>query len=250
MRPTVRPGLKLKYLMPSVDRKGGVRWYLRRKGRKLVPLPALAHDHPDFLTAYATALHAKEPAAEREPEKGTLALLCQKALASQAFHDVSDGYRAMLRRHIDAIRKAVGGAPVKGLRKKHVEKNVEESSNPRDRLKAWRFVCEIGRSSFEVDPAKLAELPKLKAVEGHEAWTRQEVEAYRARHPIGTRKRAAMELLHWVGARRGDACRSALATSTGTGCSGSCRARPASRPSRPGPTSCRSMPRGWNLTGP
>jgi hypothetical protein len=43
--------------------------------------------------------------------------------------------------------------------------------------------------------------------DGFHAWTEADIEAYRERHPLGTKARLAMELMLWTGQRRGDVIR-------------------------------------------
>jgi integrase len=43
--------------------------------------------------------------------------------------------------------------------------------------------------------------------EGHHTWTVDEMSAFEARWPIGTRERLAYDILVWTGLRRGDASR-------------------------------------------
>src|SRR5262249_18552939 len=45
---------------------------------------------------------------------------------------------------------------------------------------------------------------KVKESKGHHTWTDEEVEQFRARHPIGTKARLALELMPQPGAGRGD----------------------------------------------
>jgi len=45
---------------------------------------------------------------------------------------------------------------------------------------------------------------KVKESKGHHTWTDEEVEQFRARHPIGTKARLALELMLHLATRRGD----------------------------------------------
>jgi integrase len=68
---------------------------------------------------------------------------------------------------------------------------------------AWRFIGSWGKEAalLNADPAKGIKGPKRKETAGHPPWTADEIDAYRARWPIGTIVRAAMELLFLTGAR-------------------------------------------------
>lgn len=59
MRQHLRRGgtvVTLSNLKTVVDKTGKARRYLRVKGHKLVPLPDLPPDHPDFLAAWSEAM--------------------------------------------------------------------------------------------------------------------------------------------------------------------------------------------------
>ncbi|MEM1345959.1 MAG: tyrosine-type recombinase/integrase, partial [Pseudomonadota bacterium] len=75
-----------------------------------------------------------------------------------------------------------------------------------NRLKAWRAVMShaVDRSWVDRSPAHDVRAPQPKSGDGHRAWTKDDIEAFRAALPIGTRHRLAMELAYWTGARRGD----------------------------------------------
>lgn len=188
-------------------RKGGRLYrYLRRRGHPLVALPAdVPMDHPRFLKAYAEARADDAP----RREAGTVAALVEVALRSDRYRQASAGYRAMLRRHLDDIARTYGRGPARGLRDRHIRADLARAGNATDRRKAWRFACAVGvaRGLLSRDPSAGVEAPARKRSEGHPPWTAAEIAAYRARWPMGTVPRAAMELLHWTGARLGDAVR-------------------------------------------
>jgi len=65
--------------------------------------------------------------------------MCEQAMRSDRAKALSASYRAMLRRHFDAIFIDVGTAPMTGVREKHIRANLTKADNKTDRLKAWRF---------------------------------------------------------------------------------------------------------------
>ncbi|PWJ20931.1 tyrosine-type recombinase/integrase [Jannaschia seohaensis] len=117
----------------------------------------------------------------------------------------------MLRRELDTVRETRGTATLRAVRPRHVRADVIGAGNPGSRLKAWRYLCAfaIASGGIDEDPAIAVRLPRdpgrQKATIGHKRWPREAIEAYRARHRIGTVKRAAMALLLWTGGRIGDA---------------------------------------------
>src|SRR5262249_49853318 len=56
------------------------------------------------------------------------------------------------------------------------------------------------------NPAREIKLPRSTS-DGHHTWTEDEIEAFEAAHPGGSRERLAMALLLYTGQRRGDVIR-------------------------------------------
>jgi len=212
MRPAIRHQPKrLKYLMPGKGAGGVTYWYFARDRKNLIRLPDAPHDHPDFLTAYAAALAASGPVKGDTPARsGTVAALIIAAETSPAFRAVSPGYRAALTAHFAELTATVGAAPFRQISAAHIRKNVGDASNPTMRRKVWRFLFAFGIDAglLTADPSASVAPPKraTKSV-SHPPWTADEIAAYRARFPIGTSARGAMELLHFTAARISDAVR-------------------------------------------
>lgn len=182
---------------------GGVLRYLRRRGKPLVKLPDdIPMDSPDFLAAYAAA-RADDPV---RGEPGTLAHLVEVALRSDRVKGWSASHRSAMRRELDAIRAAYGKLPARGAQDRHMQADVDKAPNPRARMKAWRFLSDHGVRTgiLTRDPAKALRVER-RQTEGYPPWTEAEIARFRARWPIGSVARAAMELLFWTGCRVSDA---------------------------------------------
>lgn len=191
----------LKGLMSSSKGKGGkLRWYVRRKGLPLVALPDLPHDDPAFLAAYAAAWSTPAPQKPNGDGAGTVAAHIKAVLSSPRYRAASASYKAAISRHAMAILAECGTFPLHELKDWHIALDVDRCDVPDMRLKTWRFLCKTLRP----DPSRTVKATKVKT-EGYEPWAREDVERFRARWPIGTAPRAAMELLHWTGARISDA---------------------------------------------
>lgn len=191
----------LKGLMSSSKGKGGkLRWYVRRKGLPLVPMPDLPHDDPRFLAAYAAAWAVAAPEKPKDATAGTLGAHIKAVLSSPRYRAASASYKAALSRHAMAILDECGSFPLAGLRDAHIAADVDACDVPDMRLKTWRFICKTLRP----DPSRSVRAEKPKT-EGYEPWTPEDIAKFRARWPIGTAPRAAMELLYWTGARISDA---------------------------------------------
>jgi integrase len=59
----------------------------------------------------------------------------------------------------------------------------------------------------KADPAESVKYPTLKSGEGFPVWSEEDVAAYEAKWPLGTRQRVWLAVLMYTGLRRGDAVR-------------------------------------------
>ncbi|QFT47840.1 site-specific tyrosine recombinase XerD [Roseivivax sp. THAF40] len=199
--------------LPRVHRvtRNGVVYKYHRATRAELPRD-VPEDHPTFLNAWST--EEARGAAERSDPKapaGTIAAGCQSYLASRSYLDLSDGYRALVRRHVDAINKRAGQAKMAHLLPRHVETDIEPLTPAvaSHRLKAWRKLSGYWkkRGWVESDFAQAATGKPIPKTEGHREWTIEDVAAFRTRWPEGTPQRFAFELLQWTGARASDVVR-------------------------------------------
>lgn len=193
-----------------IQPRDGKPFYRTRKGGKvkLVPLPDLPHDHPDFIAAWAEA--ARDGAPKEKPKAGSIASTWHAMQASDLFHSWTPVYRAKIARQFAAICAKGGHVAARAIRDAHITKDVAEAPSPGDRLRAWRAWggwCKE-RGILAEDPSRTVRLPrraKAKGVTGHRRWTLEEIDRFRARWPVGSVPRALFELMHWTGARISDA---------------------------------------------
>lgn len=170
-------------------------------------LPDLPETHPDFVAAWAAADATKPDHAPALPS-GTIGMVVRKLRASKRWKALAASYRSSLRFHMDRILTDHGTLPVKGLRRKHVEADLATlDPNPANAsLKCWRLIFAQAKTDGLVDSDPSFEIRKAQTkTPGHIAWDRAEVDAFREHWRIGTRQRAAFELLAWTGARVSDA---------------------------------------------
>lgn len=194
-----------------VKRRGKVFKY-HRVTKSALPCD-VPEDHPRFIRRWT---EEEERASKAQPDKaktakGTIAAGVTTFLASGAFKDLSDEYRPVIRRHVDAIRDRAGRARMRDLAARHIAADIDPltPSVARARLKAWRKLCGFwaARGLIEIDVSRQVAGKKMPKSDGHREWTREDVEAFRDRWPEGTQQRLALELLQWTGARRKDAVR-------------------------------------------
>lgn len=203
--------------MPRVHRVAGGRYKYHAVTR--APLPVdVPEDDARFAEAWAREERACQSA---KAAPGSLAEAVEAFLRSPAFQKLSGGYKRPVRYHADAIRKAYGSLPVKGMRARHIGSDLVKLDGHanRARRKAWRLICSslIARGVLMVDPSIETRAAKAPRTDGHTPWSRGEWHAYREHWGIGTPERTALELLAWTAARTNDAVTLSLAHVGGDG---------------------------------
>lgn len=191
-----------------IDRAGRARRYLQVKGQKLIPLPDAPIDSPDFIAAWAAAMKQAKGFTPR-PGTGSIVALCTSFLKSQDFRSKSISYQATLRRHVCQIEAKAGAALARDLLARHITLDLSTLAPAvaRSRLKAWRAMAKHGleTGALTMDPTETVKRPPPSKGQGHPAWTRDDIAAFRARWPIGTVQRGIFEFLFWTGCRISDA---------------------------------------------
>ncbi|MEJ6397005.1 tyrosine-type recombinase/integrase [Yoonia sp. 208BN28-4] len=185
---------------------GKVFKYHRKSGK---PLPAdIPENHPDFIAAWQQAETGGQQRKSRKTP-GSIAWGCETYLASGDYLDLSDGYRPVIRRHVDAIKTQCEAAtPTPMLRDLDASAIRADLSPLRptvaaSRLKAWRkltaFWFESGATHNNAsDGVRRKPIPKS---DGHTPWQAADLKKFRKHWPIGTPQRLAFELLQWTGVR-------------------------------------------------
>jgi integrase len=205
-------GLRLRYVNAFRDRHGRLRHYFRRPGCKSVTLPGLPGS-VEFMEAYQAAL-AGETAPRLEigasrTKPGTVAALTVGYFNSLAFHILAPETKRTRRNILERFRAEHGEKRVALLQRPHIEKMVvAKTATP---AAARNFINTV-RSllQFAVDAGTRPDNPaigvkrvKIKT-DGYRTWTEDDIAAFEARHPVGTRARLALGLLLYTGQRRSD----------------------------------------------
>lgn len=205
--------LRLKYIQRFKDRHGRVRYYLRRKGLKPIPLPDIAS--PDFLAAYQDALakDAPDPAKLALEGPRTFARLISVWLASPRFRQLGPATQINYRRilaHMQADDYAVHLVTDFEPRnvRRFVARFADRPAAGNHRLKLFRMLFDYAvEDGWRPDnPALNIKRMKEKA-EGAESWSDEHIERFCARWPSGSVPRLALALLLFTGQRRSDVVR-------------------------------------------
>lgn len=210
MRRRIRNGVRLKYVQ-TIQKGGKAYRYLRIPGQPRVALPDLPPDDPRFLAAYAAAMAgAAQPV---QTVQGSIGAAVAAYLRGARHRELGAAYGRIIETHLRAMTDtdAKRNARLADLRPRHIAADLARlPANPaRQRLKAWRLLCgyAVTLGLIHADPSRDVRPPPPPKSDGHPPWTADQIAAYRARWPLHTPQRRAMELLYWTGARVSDAVR-------------------------------------------
>lgn len=201
------------FVIREKNRHGNWRWYFRRKGHPRVRLPD-EYGTDGFWRAYNAALEGKKVKEdERERSKpGTIEWLVRRYKTSGHFAGLAPGTQRARDQIYRRICDESGHISYRRVtRKKIMEAMDARAATPHaanNFLVAMSVLFDWAVASEYVDenPCRNVGSRKVKS-EGFHTWTMEEVEQYRARHPLGTRQRLAMEFLLFTGLRISDAMR-------------------------------------------
>lgn len=203
--------LQLKYVQEFRDRYGVVRRYFRRKGWKPVALPGLPGSD-EFMVAYRGALTgvAEKPmigAGRTLP--GTIGAAVAAYYLSAEFAALAKTTQATYRGLLEQLRTNHGTKSLAGLERRHVKAMMaekgEKTAAANNVLRAVKMLVgfAISMDMMKHDPAHGVKAIRSRS-KGFHSWTDGEIEAFKAKHPIGTKARLALHLLLDTSQRRGD----------------------------------------------
>lgn len=217
--------LELRYLMADKDRRGNERLYVRRWGRKV----RLRHSRgsPEFLEEYGNALRelsGRRPIPTLERDRvhppGTLGWLGAQYFGSSEFRALDPQSQATRRsvietcfaeRFAEADNEPIGNCPLahvdaaKIKRLRDLKDGLPGAGNNRRKYLSAMFSWALEQTPPLVKTNPARDVKRVRyATDGFHTWSLEEVALFRARHAVGTKARLALELLLFVGCRRGD----------------------------------------------
>lgn len=204
-------GMMRRKLPPNVERnvvKGHVYLSFRIGKGPRIKLPADPTSE-EFRTAYAEAMGkaAQTPTPAKVAER-TIGALIIRYLASTGFKTLRDTSKQGYRSRFDKMRKEHGHRSVSGLTKERIQTHIldplaDTPGAALDTLKKLRILIRHARDIewLNTDPSDGIKRPKSKEIR---SWTDTECKAFEKRWKVGTRQRAAYELMLNVGTARAD----------------------------------------------
>ena len=185
-----------------------VYYYRRGKGRR-VRLPE-DPTTPEFDEAYRAALTGAVPDPRNEQAAAqSLRWLVERYRESAAWRQLSSGTRVQREAiFLRAIRQA-NNPPFSAITRAHIQgvmdKRADRPASANTFLKAMRglFAWAVRNGHVAQDPCAGVARVRYRS-DGYAPWSKDDVQAFRDRHPVGTKARLAMELLLLTGLRRSD----------------------------------------------
>lgn len=203
-----------------VDRHGKERFRYRKAGRKDYHFRAHPGTEKHPSDEYE-AIAAKAPPPVPRAKPGTIDDLLERFYRSAAWEGAGDESKRVRRGILERFRVRHGDKRVAKITFEHVEAILVAASRKqregkrtvggKEAARSLRkqlvrvFALAVKLGMIGQNPAAMADRVKVPKTGGHHTWTEDEIDAYRARHEIGTKARLALEIILWTWQRRGDA---------------------------------------------
>lgn len=191
--------------LKRITKQNGRQYLYRRVGSRLVPLPDLPVEHPDFQAAWVAAGSVAPVAPKND---GSIAAACARYLASESFRALAVTSKQSRLRVVEKIRLERGAGFLTDLRREHINRDLNRLTPgaAANRVKAWRAILSIAVEEGFMDPNVLVGLRPPKArTNGHVQWSGDDIAQFRSYWPDRSAQRVAFEVLYWTAARCSDA---------------------------------------------
>lgn len=202
--------IDLPYVQRFKDRHGHVRHYYRRRGFARVRLPGVPGS-AEFMAAYAEA-DARAPridhAATRIAPRSINALVMEYYRSSD-FLDLQPQTKANYRNILDRFRAKFGDRGAVTIEPTHLNAIFHKMADRPGALRNLRrrlmkvFAVAVDLGWRKDNPVRETKSRKSRS-QGFIPWTDDDIAAYEARWPSGSRERLALALLIYTGVRRSD----------------------------------------------
>ncbi len=198
------------HLQKETNRHGKTVWFVRiGKG----PRTRLREPYgtPAFDAEYTAAVTGSPSATAPAPSVASLQWLWDSYRQTGAWTTLALSTRRQRENIMLHVLKESGAKHYAAIRSDHIVAGIDRRS--KTPAAARNFLDTMGglfewateRKHVKTDPTAGVKGPKRKKNGGFPAWTREDIEKYRRRWPIGTRQRVWLDVLLYTGPRRGDA---------------------------------------------
>lgn len=207
------PRPRLPHLQHERTRHGRMVWYVRVGKGQRIRLRA-TFGTKEFKAEYDAAVTGRPVSGNAGEVRFTLAWAIRQYMASPDWLALAGESRKQLGYQYARMADNAGSTPLSRITRKSILVGRDDrAARPSDANKFLRaskklFAYARDREWIGESPVvDIAKLPTGKSGEGFHTWTAEEMAAYEARWPLGTRQRLAYEIIRCTGLRRGDAWR-------------------------------------------
>jgi integrase len=200
------------YLHRQVTRHGKAVWYVRKgaRGQKIRIRGEYGSDA--FMAQYEAAITGQPMPPPKGPRSGSLSWLIEQYRETSAWAELSPATRRQRENIFLTVIGRCGSEPYSAISPRDIEagKDARRStpSQARNYLDAMRGLFRWAKGKhLKYDPTDGIGNPKRPDTGGFAVWTEDDVAAYQAKWPLGTRERVWLDVLLYTGFRRGDAVR-------------------------------------------
>ncbi len=203
--------IRLKHIHEYADRHGIVRRYVRLPGRKKVALTG-APGTEAFMAAYHAALAGEAPRVEIGASRtmpGTVNAAAISYFNSAAFQAGAPDTIRTRRNILERFRIEHGDKRIALLQRTHIERMVAAKAGTPSAARNFLITVRAlmthcaTQGLIANDPTQGVKSAPIKT-SGYRTWTEGDIATYRAKHPIGSRARVALELPLNLAVRRSD----------------------------------------------
>lgn len=190
------------------DRHGGKRYRFRKAG-----LPTYHFRNqpgtPEFMEEYLLAKAAAKPAPEPRYEAGTVDAVIAALYATPRWRKMKPSSRRTYQGIIEKFRAKHGTRKIKAITTAMIDKKLGEmESTPAAANNYRKSLARVFRQAIKMglmkhNPVEATDAYKMEG-DGYHTWTEEEIAAYEAKWPVGTRERLAFALLLHTAVRRSD----------------------------------------------
>jgi integrase len=209
---------RYRYLVCDRDRHGNARWYLRRPGQAKIRLRATPNT-PEFDAAYRAAIEGpseapKHALRDAPAVPGTIEALIRAYYAGAEYKALAPRGQRVRRLVLDRFRIEHGAKRADKLEPRHLmairDRMAATPEAANALLKYLRVVWAFAgppRNLVASDPTRAVRYLASRSPDGFRQWSLDDVAAFEAHWPIGSKPRLALALLLYTGQRRSDVIR-------------------------------------------